>query len=66
MIALFSGYRHPKLSVYITTYQLVRSRLIAVETDSLGGQEPWNKTDNFGLFFLGHAAVNWMMECDGQ
>ena len=58
--------RTPKVSVSSTTYQLVRSGLIAVETDSLGGREPENETDTFVCFSLGRAAVNRMMKCDGQ
>ena len=52
------------MSVSITTNQLSCPVLIAVETDSLGGREPENKTDNFGCCLLGRAAVNWMIKCD--
>ena len=61
-----SGSRPPKLSVSVTTDQLARSGLIAVETDSLGGREPENENDNFGRCSLGRVAVNWMMKCDGR
>ena len=46
-----SGYS--KLPVSVSTDQLARSGLIAVETDSLGGQEPENETDSFGHCTLG-------------
>ena len=35
------------MSVSVTTNQLAYSRLIAVETESLGGNKPENETDNF-------------------
>ena len=62
----FSGYCTPKLSVSITTYQLARFGLIAMETESLGVREPENDTDDFGHCSLDHAAVNWMMKFDGR
>ena len=50
---LFHSSRYPKLSTSITTDQLARYGLIAAETDSLGGQEPENDTNNFGHFTVG-------------
>ena len=41
------------MSVSITTDQLERSILIAVETVSLGGKELENNTENFGHCTLG-------------
>ena len=50
---LFSGSCPPKLSFYITIDQLAHSVMISSENDSLGGQEPENKTNNFGRSSLG-------------
>ena len=36
-----------------------------MDTDSLGGQEPENDTNNFGRSSLERVAVNWMMKCNG-
>ena len=54
------------MSVFVTTNQFALSELIAVETDSLRGREPENKTDNFGRCSLGSDALNWMIKCDEQ
>ena len=66
LLVSLSGSRPPKLSVSIAINQLARSGLVAVETDSLGGGEQENDTDNFSRCSLGCAAVNWMMKCDGR
>ena len=60
----FSRSSYPKLLVSVTTDQLARSGLIAGENDSLGGQEPENKTDNFGSLLLVRAALNWIMTAE--
>ena len=60
-LVLFSGSCYTKIPVSITTDQLARSRLIAGENDSLGGQEPEKETNNFGRCLLGCADLNWIM-----
>ena len=52
LLVLLSGYLSPKLSVFITTDQLARSGLMIMETDSLGGWELENDTNNFGRSYL--------------
>ena len=64
--ASFYSYRLPKLSVSITTNQLVRSGLMVMETGSLGGQEPENETDSFGRSSVEGAVENRILKCDGR
>ena len=46
-----SGSRPPKLSVSTYINPKRSNGLVVMETDGLGGQEPDNKTDNFGRHF---------------
>ena len=59
LLVSFSVSFSPKLSLSVTTDQLVCSWLIADKNDSLGGKEPENKTNNFERCSLGHTELNW-------